>query len=62
MQDARSFPLPHPLKDFAHSITSSGRSGQLFGPHYMDHWDAWYNKTFMLAFSGAAVEGEKSMS
>jgi penicillin amidase len=34
-----------------------GESGQLFSPHYMDHWDAWYNnKTFTLAFSEGAVK------
>jgi penicillin amidase len=38
-----------------------GESGQLFSPHYLDHWDAWYkNKTFTLAFSEAAVQQAKS--
>jgi penicillin G amidase len=38
-----------------------GESGQPFSPHYMDHWDAWYNnKTFTLAFSDAAVESTKT--
>jgi penicillin amidase len=38
-----------------------GESGQPFSPHYMDHWDAWYNnKTFTLAFSDAAVQGAKA--
>jgi penicillin amidase len=37
-----------------------GESGQPFSPHYMDHWDAWYNnKTFTLAYSTTAVEGAK---
>ncbi|HMC31580.1 MAG TPA: penicillin acylase family protein, partial [Candidatus Angelobacter sp.] len=37
-----------------------GESGQPFSPHYMDHWDAWYNnKTFTLAFSDAAVQSAK---
>lgn len=38
-----------------------GESGQPFSPHYMDHWDAWYNnKTFTLAFSDAAVQSTKA--
>lgn len=38
-----------------------GESGQPFSPHYMDHWDAWYNnKTFALAFSNEAVENAKA--
>jgi penicillin amidase len=38
-----------------------GESGQPFSPHYMDHWDAWYNnKTFPLAFSDAAVQATKA--
>ncbi len=38
-----------------------GESGQLFSPHYMDHWNAWYgNTTFMLAYSDAAVEATKT--
>jgi penicillin G amidase len=37
-----------------------GESGQPFSPHYMDHWDAWYNnKTFPLAFSDAGVQASK---
>jgi len=38
-----------------------GESGQPFSPHYMDHWDAWYNnKTFTLAYSDQAVQGAKT--
>lgn len=38
-----------------------GESGQPFSPHYMDHWDAWYNnKTFTLAFSDAGVQSTKA--
>ena len=38
-----------------------GESGQPFSPHYMDHWDAWFNnKTFNLAFSDAAVQSTKA--
>ncbi|HEY2499391.1 MAG TPA: penicillin acylase family protein [Candidatus Angelobacter sp.] len=37
-----------------------GESGQPFSPHYMDHWDAWYNnKTFSLAFSDAGIQATK---
>jgi len=38
-----------------------GESGQPFSPHFMDHWDAWYNNTtFTLAFTDAAVETAKT--
>jgi penicillin amidase len=38
-----------------------GESGQLFSPHYLDHWAAWYgNTTFTLAFSDSAVRQTKS--
>jgi penicillin G amidase len=38
-----------------------GESGQIFSPHYMDHWDAWYNnKTFPLAFSDSGVQATKA--
>jgi penicillin amidase len=34
-----------------------GESGQIFSPHFLDHWDAWYgNTTFTLAFSDVAVQ------
>ncbi len=34
----------------------SGQSGQIFSPHYMDQWSAWYGgTTFPLAFSSEAV-------
>jgi penicillin amidase len=34
----------------------SGQSGQIFSPHYMDQWGAWYEgRTFPLAFSSEAV-------
>ncbi len=34
-----------------------GESGQIFSPHYMDHWPAWYNdQTFTLAYSDDAVQ------
>jgi penicillin G amidase len=35
----------------------NGQSGQIFSPHYMDQWLAWYTgSTFVLPFSPAAVE------
>jgi penicillin amidase len=38
-----------------------GESGQPFSPHYMDHWEAWYNnKTFPLAFTDAGVQAAKA--
>jgi penicillin amidase len=38
-----------------------GQSGQLLSPHYMDHWDAWFNnKTFVLPFSDQAVQSAKA--
>jgi penicillin amidase len=39
----------------------NGESGQIFSPHYMDQWHAWYEgTTFTLPFSPAAVESEKA--
>jgi penicillin amidase len=38
-----------------------GESGQPFSPHYLDHWDAWYNnKTFTLAFTDAGVQSTRA--
>ena len=35
----------------------NGQSGQIFSPHYMDQWRAWYEgTTFVLPFSAAAVD------
>jgi penicillin G amidase len=35
----------------------AGQSGQIFSPHYLDHWDAWYNgTTFLWPFSSRAIE------
>lgn len=37
--------------------TVTGQSGNLFSPHYMDQWSAWYQgSTFQLPFSKEAVE------
>ncbi|MBI2681815.1 MAG: penicillin acylase family protein [Acidobacteriales bacterium] len=34
-----------------------GESGQIFSPHYMDQWPAWYGGTsFVLPFSSASVD------
>jgi penicillin amidase len=34
----------------------TGQSGNLFSPHYMDQFDAWYQgRTFALPFSAEAV-------
>lgn len=34
----------------------SGQSGQIFSPHYMDQWNAWYEgRTFPLAFTSEGV-------
>jgi penicillin amidase len=39
----------------------NGQSGQIFSPHYMDQWNAWYRgTTFSLPFSPAAVERAKA--
>jgi penicillin amidase len=36
----------------------TGQSGQIFSPHYMDQWSAWYGgTTFTLPFSPEAVAG-----
>jgi penicillin amidase len=38
----------------------TGESGQIFSPHFMDQWKAWYEGTsFHLAFSDAAVQSAK---
>lgn len=38
-----------------------GQSGQLLSPHYMDHWDAWYNnKSFVLPFSDPAIQSARA--
>ncbi|HWF05235.1 MAG TPA: penicillin acylase family protein [Candidatus Angelobacter sp.] len=66
-QVGRSFgPSERMTVDFSNLDASTfniviGESGQIFSPHYMDHWDAWYNnKTFSLAFSDAAVQSAKT--
>jgi penicillin amidase len=34
-----------------------GQSGNVFSPHYMDHWPAWYKgHTFPFPFTSRAVE------
>jgi penicillin amidase len=35
----------------------AGQSGQIFSPHYLDHWNAWYGgSTFVWPFTSQAVE------
>jgi penicillin amidase len=62
-QVGRSFgPSERMTVDFSNLDASTfniviGESGQIFSPHYMDQFDAWYNnKTFTLAFSDPAVQ------
>jgi penicillin amidase len=39
----------------------NGQSGEIFSPHYMDQWRAWYEgKTFAFPFSAAAVDKAKA--
>jgi penicillin G amidase len=39
----------------------NGQSGNIFSPHYMDQWSAWYGgTTFPLAYSAEAVEKAKA--
>jgi penicillin amidase len=39
----------------------TGQSGQLFSPHYMDQWQAWYKGfSFQMPFSDVAVVKAKS--
>ena len=66
-QVGRSFgPSERMTVDFSNIDASTfniviGESGQIFSPHYMDHFDAWYNnKTFTLAFSDSAVQSTKA--
>lgn len=47
------------LADFDASTLNivAGQSGQIFSPHYLDHWDAWYSgRTFAWPFSEEAVQ------
>lgn len=46
------------LSDLDHSTLNivAGQSGQMFSPHYLDHWNAWYTgRTFPWPFSEQAV-------
>lgn len=43
--------------DASMSNIVTGQSGQVFSPHYMDQWPAWYEgHQFPLAFSAGAVD------
>ena len=40
---------------------TTGESGNIYSPYFMDHWPAWYNgTTFRLPFNAAAVEEDKA--
>jgi penicillin amidase len=40
---------------------TTGESGNIFSPYFMDHWPAWYHgTTFTLPFSEAAIEAHKA--
>ncbi len=50
------------FSDLDHSTLNivTGESGNIFSPHYMDQWDAWYRgQTFILPFSEEAVRKAK---
>lgn len=50
------------LADLDHSAMNivTGESGNLFSPHYMDQWKAWYGgSTFAFPFSAGAVRQAK---
>lgn len=48
------------LDDTNLNITT-GQSGNIFSPYFMDHWTAWYKgTTFRLPFSTGAVESNKT--
>ena len=62
-QVGRSFgPSERMTVDFANLDESTlnivtGESGNIFSPHYMDQWKAWYEgTTYALPFSEQAVE------
>jgi len=40
---------------------TTGESGNIFSPYFMDHWPAWYHgTTFPLPFSTAAIQSQKA--
>lgn len=40
---------------------TTGESGSIYSPYFMDHWNAWYHgTTFRLPFSQGAVEEDKA--
>jgi penicillin amidase len=62
-QVGRSFgPSERMTVDFSDLDSSTlnivtGQSGEIFSPHFMDQWNAWYNgTTFTLPFSENTVE------
>jgi penicillin amidase len=40
---------------------TTGQSGNLLSPYFMDHWPAWYHgTTFRLPFSAQAVQSDRA--
>jgi len=40
---------------------TTGESGNIFSPYFMDHWPAWYNgTTFSQPFSTGAIQSQKA--
>jgi penicillin amidase len=40
---------------------TTGESGNIYSPYFMDHWPAWYHgTTFRLPFSPAAVQSDRA--
>jgi penicillin G amidase len=40
---------------------TTGQSGNILSPYFLDHWPAWYHgTTFRLPFSASAVEADKA--
>ncbi len=42
---------------------TTGESGNIYSPYFMDHWQAWYRgSTFSLPFTDAAIQAQKAHS
>jgi penicillin G amidase len=47
--------------DATASNLTTGQSGNILSPYFLDHWPAWYHgSTFRLPFSASAVEADKA--
>ena len=47
--------------DATASNLTTGQSGNILSPYFLDHWPAWYRgTTFQLPFSASAVEADKA--